>query len=238
MKKILTILTILTLSLSIAFLAYGGSVVGSRHDLSIGGTGWGGGAFGTTQVCVFCHAPHNTNKAQLNGQYLWNRTLQTTTFTLYSSSTIDATINQPGVQSLLCLSCHDGVGAFDVMINMPKDWDPALGSAMTNQFGDFNTNDPAIGPLNIGENGGNLSNDHPVGFVYDDTLAATDGALKTPVSTKSVDAGGKLRLFGSKVECSTCHNPHDNDVCSTPGSCRFMVMDNSGSALCTSCHIK
>jgi len=34
------------------------------------------------------------------------------------------------------------------------------------------------------------------------------------------------------VECSSCHDPHDN----TYGS--FLVEDNSGSALCLRCHVK
>lgn len=210
-------------------------VAGSKHDLSMGGNTMF--QYGTSQVCVFCHTPHDANAA-VSG-YLWNRTLETTTFNVYTSSTLNAAPStSPGVQTLLCMSCHDGVGAFNIMLNYPSDWDPGVDPGFY-KFSDFALSDPNIGPLNIGENGGNLSNDHPVSFTYDATLATADGKLTTPVDLTKVDAAGKLRLFNnSRFECSTCHNPHNNDVCGVPDACNFLVMGNSGSALCLSCHNK
>ena len=56
--------------------------------------------------CKSCHAPHHAG--DLPGVPLWNGSETTTTFTLYSSDTLDATVGQPDGPSKLCLSCHDG----------------------------------------------------------------------------------------------------------------------------------
>jgi cytochrome c553 len=81
----------------------------------------------TGEVCVFCHTPHGANKdqtAQLAGQPpLWNRALpDTDQFIAYTSPNFDGAGSTPGKPkgvSLACLSCHDGVVAFDALINAP-----------------------------------------------------------------------------------------------------------------------
>jgi hypothetical protein len=81
------------------------------------------------EICVFCHTPHG-GQQQLTGQTggapapLWNRALPPSdvTFTPYSSPNFDARGTTPGIPkgvSLACLSCHDGVIAFDSLINAP-----------------------------------------------------------------------------------------------------------------------
>ena len=81
--------------------------------------------------------------------------------------------------------------------------------------------------------GSDLSNDHPVNFTYDAALATADGGLNTPADPNNfVDAGAKFPLFGGKMECGTCHDAHDN----TNGT--FLVVPNSSSDLCTTCHTK
>ncbi|NMF90496.1 cytochrome c3 family protein [Aromatoleum petrolei] len=69
------------------------------------------------QVCVYCHTPHaaNTNISAP----LWNRTVRTTTYTLYNQQTLSQDATQPGPNSLTCLSCHDGQTAVDSIVNMP-----------------------------------------------------------------------------------------------------------------------
>lgn len=83
-------------------------------------------ATGTTEVCVFCHTPHGgrTDVAG-GGAPLWNRALPPTpgNFQSYTSPNFDniqsgQTVGPKGV-SLACLSCHDGVIAFDALINAP-----------------------------------------------------------------------------------------------------------------------
>jgi len=55
--------------------------------------------------CASCHTPHNA-KADLVP--LWNGAVTKSTFTLYSSQTIDAAMGQPDGASKLCFACHDG----------------------------------------------------------------------------------------------------------------------------------
>lgn len=252
------------LILGVLFFAYTGrnstaAVVGGKHDLSY----WGGSAFGggSEEVCVYCHTPHRANISKgyttnpnnisdtgpnLSGQFLWNRALPAGSFLPYTSDTytFKANLPQPGINSLLCLSCHDGVGAMNVLLNYPLDWDPTMAPGSgSNQFGDFHVNDPNIGPLNIGgasctgdecTGGLDLRNDHPVGFNYDDAQAADPGIRQRtslpPILQK------RLAISGNKVECSSCHDPHRTNL---PGQDNmFLVMDNNGSQLCLACHIK
>lgn len=75
------------------------------------------------RVCVYCHTPHGANSTMLDAP-LWNRTNQVamgTTYTVYGdglTSTGNPT-TEPGINSLTCLSCHDGTVAIDSIINMP-----------------------------------------------------------------------------------------------------------------------
>ena len=71
-----------------------GSIVGSKHDFS------GVAAYGSnTQVCVFCHAPHNSVVAS----QLWNHAPTAATFTLY--------MLPAQAQENLCLKCHAPLAA-------------------------------------------------------------------------------------------------------------------------------
>ncbi|MDH4234136.1 MAG: hypothetical protein OEV15_03250 [Gallionella sp.] len=69
------------------------------------------------EVCVYCHTPHGAN-ANVTAP-LWSRTLKATTYDQLGSSTLTQTVSQPGIASLVCLSCHDGQTAVDSIINMP-----------------------------------------------------------------------------------------------------------------------
>jgi len=154
------------------------SIVGSPHDLS-------GAGYGTTQICIFCHTPHNA-KTEASAP-LWNHGDTTATYTLYSSPTFTATgISQPGSNSKACLSCHDGTIAID-----------AYGSETGSNF----MSGDAL--LDI-----NLANDHPISFTYDGALAAADGGLVVPLSSSEVVTG--IPLFYNKMECASCHGVHDN----------------------------
>src|SRR5205823_4451136 len=81
------------------------------------------------------------------------------------------------------------------------------------------------GPGNLGTD---LSGDHPISFVYDQDLASLDSTIKNP---SMLDKKLKLDPL-HKVQCVTCHDPHDDQF----GS--FLVMDNTASALCLNCHLE
>ena len=131
------------------------AISGTDHDFS--SRGWG-----STEICVFCHAPHNTNTS-VAGAPLWNHAVTGATFTMYSSSSLKATMpGQPAGVSKLCLSCHDGVTALD----------------------SFGTRTPTAGPITgIANIGTNLGNDHPIGFAYNAALVALNPGLKSPPGT-------------------------------------------------------
>ena len=183
------------------------TIVGSAHDFS--GAGWNT----TTEICNVCHAPHN-NKTAIAGAPMWNHEETAATFTLYTSSTFEASDQgQPSGTSKLCLSCHDGTVNLDA-------------------FGTETTGTTAItGTANLGTN---LSTSHPISFTYDTALATADGELFDP-ATASSGLGGTIAadmLFSGKLECASCHDVHDD----TNGS--FLIMSNDGSDLCMTCHDK
>ena len=135
---------------------------------------------------------------------LWARADSTvTTYTMYSSDTLDGAIGTaPGDVSKACLSCHDGTVAYTGTTFMSG----------TKKIGDATSPD---GTAN------NIANNHPINVTY-----GTDTALVALASMS-------LPLYGvDKVECATCHNPHDNT------NLKFLRVSNVGSALCTTCHVK
>jgi predicted CXXCH cytochrome family protein len=100
----------------------------------------------------------------------------------------------------------------------------ALGTVCSRPGGiAMNTTTMPTGPSNLGTD---LTHDHPVSFVYDNALATADGNLVNPSMLPSA-----VRLDSSgQLQCTACHDPHNDQY----GD--FLVMDNTGSALCLTCH--
>lgn len=187
-------------------------VANTRHNLSISGPGTVKSTT-VTQVCVFCHTPH----AALADAPLWNHTLSTEpSYTLYGSTTLDATPDQPTGKSVLCLACHDGTVALGALANPPTG--ETLDAILTS-------------PMDMAERGylgTDLSDDHPISFIYDSTLQLNDGELFDPATIG-------LPLDGSssnRVECTTCHDPHEET--NQP----FLRISSLNGAICTECHNK
>lgn len=203
------------ISLALAMLGLAAAaraeIAGSAHDFS-------GLGFSQGQICLPCHAPHNTSTAVQNVP-MWNHAVTSAVYQLYTSETLDAgspagALNQPGGSSKLCLSCHDGTIAIDAFGGNP-------GSQLIS------------GRNNLGTD---LGNDHPVSFVYDTHLALADGRLNDPASTLSGLAGStgtvlEDMLFASRLECSSCHDVHNKF-----GQPALLLKSNTGSALCLTCH--
>lgn len=181
------------------------SVLNSKHDLSVTGPG-PVRATGESEVCIFCHTPHNASPAAP----LWNRTNPQTHYRTYSSSTTDARIGQPTGASKLCLSCHDGSIALgmvlsrDTPIPMTHTFIPTGRTDLTND----------------------LSDDHPIGLRYDRQLTNRDHQLRDP---ELVDHRIALGERG-ELECTACHDPHNNER----GD--FLRITTRDGALCTTCH--
>ncbi|RMF61699.1 MAG: cytochrome C [Calditrichaeota bacterium] len=205
--KSLTVALVSVLLLGMVALSYGQTIVGSEHDFS--NKNWNN----TGEICVVCHTPHHADVTVTDAP-LWNHQVTTATYTLYSSPTLDATMGQPDGSSKLCLSCHDGTVAID-------------------NFGGQTNGNVFIGGNKL--IGTDLSDDHPVSFVYDATLASNDGGLFDPTTTPS-GLGGTIdqdMLFNSKLQCASCHDVHNGS-----GVAKLLVKSNAQSALCLTCHSK
>lgn len=188
-------------------------ISGSAHDFDTAGF--------STEICNVCHTPHNGNATDAP---LWNHGVTTSSFTLYDSSvssTLDAVTAQPVGITKMCLSCHDGSIAIDT-----------FGGATGTNF--------VTGTALLGTD---LSNDHPVAFIYNDALASTDGELHPPSTTAANVIGGAGTievdmLFGTAgsktLECASCHDVHNTNTAAS----YLLRKDNAGSALCLTCHDK
>ena len=205
MKKIKLFFTFLFL-LGITMTVNSQGITNTAHDFA--GDTWNSSG----EICIVCHTPHNALSSP--DSPLWNHEITTATFTLYSSTTLDATLGQPNGGSKLCLSCHDGTVAVE-------------------NFGGVTDGTNIIGGSNLV--GTDLLNDHPISFTYDGTLATADGGLHDP-SVITSGLGSTINddlLFGSQMQCSSCHDVHN-----AAGWDFLLVKSNAGSALCLTCHNK
>ena len=115
--------------------------------------------------------------------------------------------NRPGNGTLMCIRCHDGTIAKDTISGQAKQ-----------RFA--NKQHPGL------FESGHQTSDHPVGVDY----PGFDRGFR-PAAT--VIARGTVTLPGGKVECISCHDPHN-----TSGEPYMLVTGNGRSALCLTCHKK
>lgn len=222
-----------------------GTVAFGPHDFSAGAALRNTDLLINGQTCVFCHTPHEGSVSVP----LWNRSSVTTTYQVYTSSTMDAAAPtsasiQSGVSGA-CLSCHDGSIAVDVLTNLAG-VAHAASIAFTRQAtakGTYSAGGTGTGNVMTGGSpflGTDLRNDHPITIVYETARAATPAEFVTQTITGSkitVGTTEPLPLYGAStatatVECASCHNPHNN----SRGF--FLRKSNAGSAMCLTCHIK
>ncbi|MFZ2649444.1 MAG: cytochrome c3 family protein [Burkholderiaceae bacterium] len=191
-----------------------GSVGNTRHNLSQRQVS-GGGPAGSSmdpyrndymEVCVYCHTPHGSNRTTPSAP-LWNRTMKATTYQTYdllNTASLTQPVSQPGINSMTCLSCHDGQTAVDSIINMPgagryqASQETVENSAFLNSWNNSRGPDAAVharlapaeclachssgaGIVGAGATdftvfaiGTDLRNDHPVGIRFPSAGAGTD----------------------------------------------------------------
>jgi cytochrome c553 len=181
---------------------------------------------GEDRICVFCHTPHGSSPQTP----LWNRpNLAGVSYPLYAGVveiksiaaakyTTDGSVQYPNGASRMCLSCHDGVTAVGKVL------DGADLAALTM---------PANGIVD-------LSQSHPISFVYD---AAVLAGLN-PVNYQLPVMDAKVpRDAQSRMQCTTCHDPHLDTKDPFPGySLPFWRNYTSDEAVdydatCNECHI-
>jgi predicted CXXCH cytochrome family protein len=182
-------------------------ITGSDHDFS--NQTWSNGT-----ICLPCHTTHDGETAFVAP--LWNHEVTTATFTMYTSSTLNGTVDpQPADVSKACLSCHDGTVALE------------------NFGGNTGGTTFIVGPALIGTD---LSNDHPISIVYSAGTGAGQDPELNPTSSAYADGTIADYLFAGKVECATCHDVHNGGA--VGGNPSLLVENPAGSAICLRCHAK
>lgn len=107
--------------------------------------------------------------------------------------------------SLVCLSCHDGTVAPDVFAGShAATWsDASAGGVIAGR--------PRL-------------TSHAVGIEY-------PTGRRDYRSAEEVTGNGALKLPGGKIQCTTCHDPHN-----TQRHAGMLVISNERSRLCLTCH--
>ncbi len=156
-----------------------------------------------------CIVCHTPHNANSNSRPLWNHAASSATYSMYDS-TFSSSIDMPVNNS--------GGNPTGISAACLSCHDGTLAIAT-------NLN-PMTGSENLGTD---LTNDHPINIEYLPNLDPGEFNPATDVST----AG--LELYNGQVECATCHDVHDKGP---QGSGALLRIDNTNSAMCTTCHIK
>lgn len=261
MKKLAGILAVAALVVTSATTVFAGipartGVNGSVHDMNIYEVPKGATPDKNGRVCVFCHTPHNAS-TDIDSYPLWNhnftgvaawQSYQWATQANFDGSPIADPLTGP---SRLCMSCHDGATAIDQH------------GSNGSQVG---TGGPLSGARAVGD-GGNLTNDHPIGFDYTAAVAARNSGgveeimpIDTPFATAitvSLDQGvynaitrdGAKKIkdvlyLGRVMTCASCHEVHNKenaiqDQDSEGVTPNYLLYAKvADSLICLSCHKK
>lgn len=246
MKKTLGVVGLAAMLATTAFAG----ITTTKHNLSNSGTNAtfkASAGENNDEICIFCHTPHAGNTAFV-GAPLWNKkTLSATGFTMYGAAaagtagitiagtSVGADANGTvGNASLACLSCHDGVSAVNSIVNTAGS---GLNADTTNYLTSFMGSSSAKVVTATATNiGTDLRNDHPITLAYTAGkagLRATSSNLNTVTTVTWTGATLVSDLLrNNKVECSSCHDPHEAVNVS------FLRATNAGSKLCIGCHDK
>jgi len=283
MKKLFITTLLSTLSVGTAFAASDmangrvSDIINTKHNFAAGIEPILPGsetrkvsAISEKQLCVFCHTPHgdrkntpgdigNSGPFATSKPFLWNRQDSVQTYSMYSSPSLNIPVNGqvPGLGSKMCLSCHDGtvaVGQVNVL-NSNLNQTIAMQGAGQSSGKLVEGNDGYTSNL-----GADLSNDHPVGFVYNTALADADGELIDPNAGEGshigIRVGSGVATFNqAKQDAGVLANGDPSLAQPTTALTRVSVplesnaasfdkviktdyvsINASGSVECTSCH--
>lgn len=203
---------LLLIGVALSQQPYNGDVLG-MHNLTAGS---GSSIYlpSGDASCTFCHAPHSG----LGGVTpLWAQTLSQASYNPYTSTTYHETGNTKpplGVTSSLCLSCHDGTVAVGQAvpygkIQMTGTW------AQGDSFGT------------------DLTSSHPFSLVLP-MKDAPDLVASLVSQGKTGDPLQKVTLINGNIECTSCHNPHVQNIDQVAQG--FLVRDSSSGQMCLACH--
>jgi predicted CXXCH cytochrome family protein len=198
-------------------------IAGSPHDLSRFGPNH---VTASSDACVFCHSPHGKLSTSKQLIPVWNHATTQTVFTMYTSPTLKGTVDaQPTGESLACLSCHDGTLAMGTLNEPPP------GGGETDYTNAQDGIDRSSGKM-VGGNvlGNSLAGVHPIAISYQDDLVKTLRPANQLVGVKLYPSNKR----GAKVQCGSCHDPHNFGSEGTTAP--FLRVSKVGSGLCLACH--
>ncbi|BCB96640.1 hypothetical protein JZK55_15620 [Dissulfurispira thermophila] len=196
-KVLIVTLALLLLYVCIAFAG----IENTKHNLSYKHQ---------VEVCIWCHTPH-TEPISVQA---WNKEAKSAIYLTYGSSMAGANEEMtPNTLSKVCLSCHDGIQAYNLNID-EKTWQKSnLTQLQINQA----TNEI-----------GSMRNHHIVSVTYNEnsrhlrprnaSLSGWRGALIVNDLIKN-----------GRIECSSCHDPHVSDN-------QFFLRHNDRGKFCYGCH--
>jgi predicted CXXCH cytochrome family protein len=228
-------------------------ILGSKHDFTglnrrAGVVAMAGVAFSDYGYsCVYCHIPPEEAGAipsDFGGIMGWNRYKPATeNYQLYSatgSHTLDTNPGTPNPISLLCLSCHDGTMAVDMIVFPPVTFDSSADNAMHMRINASDNiescgkchNGAVAHDITVKVIGTDLRNDHPISMQYAG-LGFKDPDFRpapNPDAANNRIFNNGVKLYDGNVECMSCHNVHDPS--------RELLLRANAEVLCLTCHLK
>ena len=220
-------------------------ILGTKHDFTglnkrAGVAAMPGVAFSDYgNPCVHCHVPpaNADDDADAKGAIEgWNRFQPATEgYQLYDSQHLDSKTRTPSPISLLCLSCHDGTMAVDMVVFRPGNFDSAEDKALHMRINNADNtiscgkchNGRVAHDISIKYLAQDLRNDHPISMRYAGLLR-TDVDFRLPHTPGGFDNG--VKLYEGRVECASCHNVHNPE--------KDLLLRTDSDLLCQTCHTK
>lgn len=149
--------------------------------------------------------PHNYNSDNFSENAIKDACSKCHTLNLDSFSSTDTSFKD---SSITCMGCHDGVNAKNMPTIYPKK------GKLYGSFGNMS-----------------LNSGHPVMVSYVEGVAGLRPKY-TSINNWSNASSINDLLRGGKLECGSCHNPHEKKW---P---KYLKHNNKNSGLCFSCHDK
>lgn len=155
--------------------------------------------------CAPCHGSPAAARTTTTMPYVWSDDLQAP----LPQRLFDVEpAHKLARSTVLCLSCHDGTIASEIVGGGDDDFF-AAGVAV------------------------NPKRDHPVGVRYPPIQRDQFKLRRDYASVAKLESEGAIKLPQGRVECISCHDPHN-----ALGIRGMLVKSDRRSALCLSCHLK